>query len=109
MVNVDKLPKSLRYDGKLYFLGMHVTAWNKLCLCYKIGFEKPAPANLSYYTIFSNVVEPDCNFDGHFGSPLDIVDVPSFEAAVNILSARVNSALSSGMVQDPDDDPDETD
>ena len=38
MVNIDSLPKSIEYNDNVYMLNMHVTAWNKLCICYQYIF-----------------------------------------------------------------------
>ena len=39
MINIDSLPKSIKYNGEAYFLNLHVTAFNKICVCYKYAFS----------------------------------------------------------------------
>lgn len=100
MVNIENLPRLIEIKGtkKWYNLEMHITAWNKICVCYRL-VDRWTPENNDFYLIFSCVVEPDMDneinySDDHCG----IVDVPSFEMAVNVISARINAAIDSGLV-----------
>lgn len=95
MINIDNLPKVIERcgDNKLFALNMHITAWNKLCVCYKETFKEDGPFVNPH--IFSQVVEPDMEGEIRYSDFSDrIIDVPTFEAAVNTLSARLNKALS---------------
>jgi len=35
MNKLELLPKSIDYKGSTFFLQVHVTAWGRLCVCYK--------------------------------------------------------------------------
>ena len=60
MVNIETLPRLIKViaTGEWYNLEMHVTAWNKLCVCYKLT-DKWTIDNDKFYHILSNVVEPE--------------------------------------------------
>ncbi len=98
MVNFETLPRCISFLGRTYTLNVHITAWNKICVSYQL-LDKPTVENSMYYNVFSQVVEPDMGEIKYSENPLDIVDVPSFEMAVNVISARINSAISENKIE----------
>lgn len=100
MVNIDSLPKSIEYNGNVYVLDLHITAWNKLCVCYKYIFgPKDALAKKIEYLILSQVVEPDNKEIRHTDKVTDIVDVRTWDDAFGTLESRVYAALDQGTVK----------
>ena len=100
MVNIDSLPKSIEYNDNVYMLNMHVTAWNKLCICYQYIFgPKDALEKKIEYSILSQVVEPDCKEVRHTDEVIDIVDVKSWDEGFETLSDRVYMALDKGVIK----------
>ena len=100
MVNIDSLPKSIDYNGNVYMLNMHVTAWNKLCICYQYIFgPKDALEKKIEYSILSQVVEPGCKEVRHTDEVIDIVDVKSWDEGFEVLSNRVYTALDKGVIK----------
>lgn len=105
MVNIDKLPKSIKYNGETYFLDMHVTAFNKLCICYQYAFSpREAHEKKIEYNILSQVVEPDMKLDDipviEISSKVtDIFDVPDYDLAFTYLDVRLKKALRENAVE----------
>ena len=100
MVNIDSLPKSIEYNDNVYVLNMHVTAWNKLCICYQYIFgPKDALEKKIEYSILSQVVEPDCKGVRYTDEVTDIVDVKSWGEGFETLSDRVYTALDKGIIK----------
>ena len=100
MVNIDSLPKSIKYNGNLYFLHLGVTAWNKIVVCYQYAFSpREAIEKKIEYSILSQVVEPENVSPNYSNNVEDIVDVNSTEMAFNVLSARLNAAVSNNSVE----------
>lgn len=100
MVNIDSLPKSIEYNGNVYMLNMHVTAWNKLCVCYQYIFgPKDALEKKIEYSILSQVVEPDCKEVKQTDEVIDIVDVRTWEKAFDTLASRLYAAIDNGVVK----------
>ena len=100
MVNIDSLPKSIEYNGNVYMLNMHVTAWNKLCVCYQYIFgPKDALDKKIEYSILSQVVEPDCKEVRQTNEVIDIVDVRTGEEAFDTLASRLYAAIDNGIVK----------
>lgn len=105
MVNIDKLPKSIKYNGNVYFLDLHVTAWNKLCVSYKYeGGPKRAIEKKIERFILSQVVEPGMNWDDipiiEIPSKVtDIFDVPDYDFAFTYLDVRLKKALRENSVK----------
>ena len=88
MINVDSLPKSIEYNGNIYMLDLHITAWNKLCVCYQYIFgPKDALDKKIEYTILSQVVEPGCEETRQTDEATDIVDVRTWEIAFSVLAS----------------------
>jgi hypothetical protein len=81
-------------------LHMHVTAWNKLCVCYQYIFgPKDALDKKIEYTILSQVVEPGCKEIRQTDEVIDIVDVRTWEEAFDTLGSRVYAAIDNGAVK----------
>jgi len=105
MINIDKLPKSIKYTGALYFLNLHVTAFNKICVCYQYAFSpKEAHERKIEYNILSQVVEPDMKWDDipiiEIPSKVtDIFDVPDYDSAFTYLDVRLKKALCENIVE----------
>lgn len=100
MINIDSLPKSIKYNGNIYFLHLGVTAWNKIVVCYQYAFSprEAIEKKIEYY-ILSQVVEPDNVYPNYSNNVEDMVDVKSTELAFNVLSARLNTAVSNNFVE----------
>lgn len=99
MVNFDLLPKIIKFNGNHYSIHVHVTAWGKLCVCYQLEAQSTIE-NSMFYTIYSQVVEPKMSGDiKYYSHSEDIIDVPTFEMAVNVLSTRVNTAIANGEIE----------
>ena len=93
-MSIDTLPKVIVCENELYSLSMHVTAWNKLCLCYKKMFPSKDLKESFKDTIFSQVVENNIFIVPEFSECVyDIVDVPDFERAVDMLFYRVKDGF----------------
>lgn len=100
MINVDSLPKSIDYNGNIYMLDLHITAWNKLCVCYQYIFgPKDALDKKIEYSILSQVVEPDCKEIRQTDEVIDIVDVRTWEEAFDTLGGRLYAAIDKGTVK----------
>ena len=105
MVNIDSLPKSIEYNGNIYMLDLHITAWNKLCVCYKYevgsgSFAECIRKDPNFqHLILSQVVEPDCKEIMHTDDVTDIVDVGNWEDAFVVLEDRIRAALDKGIVK----------
>lgn len=100
MINIDSLPKSIKYNDEVYFLHLGVTAWNKICVCYQYAFGPlEAMEKKIEYSILSQVVEPDNVTPNYSDNIEDIVDVNSTEMAFNILSSRITTAISNNIVE----------
>lgn len=94
MLMIDTLPKIVVCENEPYSLSMHVTAWGKLCLCYKKMFPSMELKDNLKNTIFSQVVEPDMTAKPEFSECIyDIVDVPDFEQAVNMIWKRIKDGF----------------
>ena len=99
MYKIEQLPKSILVDNEPYSLSLHVTAWNKFCLCYKKMFPSKDVSASFKSTIFSQVVEPDMTEKPEFSECIyDIVDVPNFNEAVNMMNVRLNDAISNNKI-----------
>ena len=103
MVNIDSLPKCIEFDGEWYGLNLHVTAFNKLCISYQnMAGPKSALEKNKEYNILSQVVEPNMNYPINYPKInliTSIVDAPNYTLAFNILSSRLNSAISNGDIK----------
>ncbi len=101
MVNIESLPRLIKVidTGNWYNLGMHITAWNKICVCYKLT-DKWTFENDAFFRILSNVVEQDMGNDVKYSNNIyDVVDVPNIEWAFNTLSTRLNKAIEAGKIE----------
>lgn len=100
MINIDSLPKSIKYNGNIYFLHLGVTAWNKIVVCYQYAFSpREAMEKKIEYSILAQVVEPNNVSPNYSNNVEDIVDVNSTEIAFNVLSTRLNAAVSNNFVE----------
>ena len=105
MINIESLPKIIKYSGIPYGLRLHVTAWGKLCVCYKRWFPDEKEGIPDH--LFSQVVEPDMNESPKYVEdptaimdvPTAVMDVPTLELAWHVLSVRVKNALEAGEIQ----------
>lgn len=100
IVSIESLPKSIEVDGQLYSLRMHITAWNKICLCYYAMF--PIEKIDDHASIFSQVIEPKIDYKVEMNEYIlmtNIVDVPDFNYAVELLKERVDYALEKNMIK----------
>lgn len=99
MINIESLPKVIEYNDNHYSLQLHVTAWNKLCVCYKSMFKIDDPFS-NKTTLFSEVVEKqmskdkvDIEFYRDHLNPVNTADVPDIETAFEILKVRLDASL----------------
>ena len=100
MINIDSLPKCIKYNDEVYFLHLGITAWNKILVCYQYAFGPlEAMEKKIEYSILSQVVESDNVSSNYSNNVEDIVDVNSTEMAFNILSSRITTALSNNIVE----------
>ena len=84
MNTFETLPKSLEYNGDIYFLGVHITAWDKYCICYK-GMGKDRNTG-EHNVILSCVVEGKKREAENID---DIADAVDFDNAVEITKSRI--------------------
>lgn len=93
MNTIELLPKEIEINDKLYGLRLHVTAWDKFCLCYsnemKLGDN-----------ILSQVVESEMTTKPEFSECMqDIVDVPDLNSAVAMMQLRLNDGLANKTIK----------
>lgn len=93
MNTIELLPKEIEINDKLYGLRLHITAWDKICLCYsnvmKIGDH-----------ILSQVVESEMTTKPEFSECMqDIVDVPDLDSAVAMMQLRLNDGLANKTIK----------
>lgn len=93
MNTIELLPKEIEINDKLYGLRLHVTAWDKFCLCYsnvmKLGEH-----------ILSQVVESEMTTKPEFSECMqDIVDVPDLNSAVAMMQLRLNDGLANKTIK----------
>lgn len=97
MHKIETLPREIKYNGKYYFLNVHITAWGKLCVGYKIMDVR----EMEYVYILSNVICEKTQYSPQY-NPLginDIMDVDNFNDAVEMLEKRVNDALKFNYIE----------
>ena len=105
MINIDTLPKSIKYNEHVYLLSLHITAWNKICVCYKYAFGPMSAAEKNIeYNILSNVVESDMKVEDirvieKSSSVEEIFDVPDTSFAFDYLDVRLKKALREKTVE----------
>lgn len=79
----------VEYNDRTYFLSMHITAWNKYCICYA-GLEKDELG--ARKTILSTVVEGEKPNAPEYEIPDDInvvADAVDLDDAVRITNTRI--------------------
>ena len=93
MNTIELLPKEIEVNEKIYGLRMHITAWQKICLCYS-NIAKPND------NILCQVVESEMTTKPEFSECMqDIVDVPDFDGAVAMMQLRLNDGLANKAVK----------
>ena len=97
MHKIETLPREIKYNGKYYFLSVHVTAWGKLCVGYKIMDAR----ELEYVHILSNVIDTKYTARAQYNPHgiNDTMDVDNFNDAVEMLEKRVNDALKFNYIE----------
>lgn len=97
MHKIETLPREIKYNGKYYFLSVHVTAWGKLCVGYKVMDERVMEDRF----ILSNVIETNFSTSYPYNPHgiNDIFDVDNFNNAVEMLEKRVNDALNFNYIE----------
>ena len=99
MINIENLPKNIRYNDRDYSLRLHITAFNKICVCYYIILPHRDDFN-EIRTILSQVVEPGMNYPINYSNYVQsVVDVPNVEYAFNVLATRLQNSLDKGIVK----------
>ena len=102
MLNIESLPKIISINDDWYELNLHVTFKTRLCVSYKfVGGAKRAMEMKKEYNILSQVVEPDMGDTpiNYTDDVYGIVDVPNIDMAWNVLSSRLNHALSNNEIK----------
>lgn len=89
IISITDFPKSIKYGGKVYFLSVGVTAWNKLNFAYR---------GINRESILSEVVENENSAPYSTDDVNDIVDVPNFETALYVAYYRLIDAIENGVV-----------
>ena len=90
---IELLPKEIIINEKIYGLGMHITAWQKICLCYS-NVTKP----IDY--ILPQVVESEMTTKPEFSECMqDIVDVPDLDSAVLVMQMRLIDGLANNAIK----------
>lgn len=81
MITIKDLPIAIKVGGTQFNFAIHVTAWNKLCVCYKKVFDADNQ-------ILSCVVEPDGKIliPKHYD---DIADARTIDEALFVTWARL--------------------
>lgn len=93
MNKIETLPRYIEYKGRYYALRMHITAWERICLCYRSYDDEGK-------YIFSQVIEPDSTpYYGPNPTPEDIIDVLNFDEAVNVLEKRIKDAIEANLIK----------
>lgn len=89
MNSIETLPKAVEYNGKYYFLKLHITAWDKYCICYQ-GLEKDEIGALK--TILSVVVEGEHPEQSEYEFPNSVTEIANavnLDDAVRITNTRI--------------------
>lgn len=97
MHKIETLPREIKYNGKYYFLNVHITAWGKLCVGYTV-LDVRVTEDIH---ILSNVIEEKENVIMYFipKDVTDIMNVTNFDDAVDTLEIRVNDAIKLGQIE----------
>lgn len=92
MHKIETLPKHIEYKGFYYELRMHITAWDKICLCYFCyrTSETLFPQVINHVSVQS--LKQD-------SMPEDIIDVYDFDAAVRVLEKRIKDAVKANFIK----------
>lgn len=102
MINIDLLPKFVKYNDNLYILHLGITAWNKIVVCYQYAFGPlEATEKKIEYSILSQVVEPNMTKGITYTKNItDIVDVPTTKSAFLILKKRIKQAIKNKVIKE---------
>ena len=93
MNTIELLPKEIEVNEKIYGLRMHITAWQKICLCYS-NVTKP----IDY--ILPHVVESEMTTKPEFSECMqDIVDVPDLDSAVTMMQLRLKDGFANKAIK----------
>ena len=93
MNTIELLPKEIEVNEKIYGLRMHITAWQKICLCYSNEMK------LNDY-ILSQVVESEMAIKPKFSECMqDIVDVPDLDSAVAMMQLRLKDGFANKAIK----------
>lgn len=96
MHKIETLPREIKYNGKYYLLSVHVTAWGKLCVGYKV-LDARVTEDIH---ILSHVIEDKENATMYYPKDVtDIMNVMNFDDAVETLEIRVNEAIKLGQIE----------
>ena len=94
---LKNLPNTIIYHGRFYEKYMYVTAWGKLCLCYRTMYKVNDDL---YRTIFSQIVNNKHKGNGVFtDNPIQIVEVSDLTDAIIMLEKRFNEAIKSNIIK----------
>ena len=93
MNTIELLPKEIEVNEKIYGLRMHITAWQKICLCYS-NVAKPND------NILCQVVESEMATKPEFSECMwDIVDVADLDSALAMMQLRLNDGLANKAIK----------
>ena len=93
MNTIELLPKEIEVNEKIYGLRMHITAWQKICLCYS-NVAKPND------NILCQVVESEMTTEAEFWECMqDIVDVPDLDSAVAMMQLRLKDGFANKAIK----------
>ena len=83
---IETLPRAIEYKGETYFLSMHVTMFDHLCLCYKSIKSELGVRNTILDTVIHGYKQDYCRADDVEGT-YEAVDM---DEAVDSLKARLD-------------------
>ena len=93
MNTIELLHKEIEVNDKIYGLGLYITAWRKICLCYANEMK------LNDY-ILTQVVESEMTTKPEFSECMeDIVDVPDLDSAVLVMQKRLIDGLANKTIK----------
>ena len=93
MNTIELLPKEIEVNEKIYGLRMHITAWQKICLCY---------SNVTKLNddILSQVVESEMTTKPEFSEWMqDIVNIPDLDSAVTMMQLRLKDGFANKAIE----------
>ena len=93
MNTIELLPKEIIINEKIYGLRMHITAWQKICLCYS-NVTKPIDYILPQVVESEMTTKPECS-----ECIQDIVDVPDLDSAVSMMQLRLKDGFATKAIK----------